>query len=455
MNESQWENYPAASGNPTEQSPLSQAAPVTKPAFVSSRREVIGACVAAVMGYCYIDLWMRTGPKLGIAFLLYVAAFTAWELVSTKGTKRSWESWVWLGCLWVTAICVTGVVMPWNTGRIWEDGLWPWLAVHGLAIYWVLSASNRLVKGESSGFFPLDALNGSIYLPFKHCTLKLKALWWGVTQRKKKPTQIGGKRLGYGLVAVLVAAILFYGAGSLLMAADDTFRAVLGNVWEALSLEKLLSSRTVGNFLFRFIFGLPVASYLCGLVCGSLREKRTTLENQERTTLRILSALKKVPSRLWDGILLVFLLFYLAFFLVQGSYLVSTFVSLKAPGTFTLAEYARQGFFELCKIMALNFALLWVIQASREKAVETSLTGKILCTLLLVESVLFAVTAFSKLALYIHAFGFTPLRFQSAWLVLVLTVGCICALVNLWTGKKTARVWVLFTGISFALTMLY
>ena len=107
---------------------------------------------------------------------------------------------------------------------------------------------------------------------------------------------------------------------------------------------------------------------------------------------------------------------YLLFFTVQGSYLFGAFRH-RLPVGFTVAQYARQGFFQLCMVMGVNFLLLWLVTHSSR---ALNRPGRIMCTVLLEQSILLAVTALSKLALYIACFGFTPLRLQSSWLVCVL-----------------------------------
>lgn len=115
---------------------------------------------------------------------------------------------------------------------------------------------------------------------------------------------------------------------------------------------------------------------------------------------------------------------------MQGSYLFGAFRH-RLPAGFTVAQYARQGFFQLCMVMGVNFLLLWLVTHSSR---ALNRPGRIMCTVLLAQSILLAVTALSKLALYIACFGFTPLRLQSSWLVCVLLAGCAAWLVSLWDG---------------------
>ena len=74
---------------------------------------------------------------------------------------------------------------------------------------------------------------------------------------------------------------------------------------------------------------------------------------------------------------------------------------------------------------------------------------------LMVQSLLLAVTAGAKLWLYISRFGFTPLRLLSAWGVLVLAAGCVFVLLSLSGRKNGFRNWLALAVLSFALLCFY
>lgn len=136
---------------------------------------------------------------------------------------------------------------------------------------------------------------------------------------------------------------------------------------------------------------------------------------------------------------------------MQGRYLFGAFTRT-LPESFTVAEYARQGFFELCRVMAINFTLFWLVSrtARRESRPVRWMTAA-----LLIESMLFAVVALSKLVLYIDCFGFTPKRLQSTWLVCVLLFGSACALYTHLTAKKSMRVWMIFGAVTLSLLCIW
>ena len=128
---------------------------------------------------------------------------------------------------------------------------------------------------------------------------------------------------------------------------------------------------------------------------------------------------------------------------------------LNLPEGFIISQYAREGFFELCKVIAVNFSVLWL--ATRMVTDETKNSASFLwsCLIFLAESMLFAIIAFSKLYLYIHTFGFTPLRLQSTWLVCVCFAGCAFWMWSLVTGNKSFRKWVIFSAVTLCLLCVF
>ena len=235
------------------------------------------------------------------------------------------------------------------------------------------------------------------------------------------------------------------------MSADSGFAALLSGVAAFFRLDRDVNW---GLYFVRFLLSLPVGAYLFGLLAGVGREKREELDKRAAGVDQTLSVLRGVPERVWLALLALFCLLYVLFFAVQGRYLFGAFTR-SPPDGFVISEYARQGFFELCKVMAVNFALLWLVTRSSKVDVRQQKAARALCLALLSESFLLAVVAFSKLALYIDCFGFTPKRLQSTWLVCVLAFGCGCAAWSLVKNVKTFRVWMYFGAVTLALLCLY
>ena len=316
--------------------------------------------------------------------------------------------------------------------------------LHIFAVWWVLSRSGRLSEGESGHLLPLDALNGFIIFPFKHFFLRVRSLWYGLKHLGRGEKRVKTETLVWSAAAVLAAVLLFAKAVQLLMRADEGFGALLKDFasWFSFDFDGI-----------RLLFSLPVGAYVFGLLAGAAREDAELIRARGSRLKTWLATLRRVPAPVFAVLMAAFALLYLAFFILQARYLFGAFTRTLPEG-FVVAEYARQGFFELCRVMAVNFALLWLASRLPSLSLREQTLLRVLAAVLLGESLLFAVIAASKLGLYIDCFGFTPLRLQSFWLVCVLAAGCVCALTTLFTGKKSFRAWMYFGAATLSLLCL-
>lgn len=433
------ENSKAAlTGEPGITAPVSAG----KPPFAATKTEKILAFCMFPAAYLYVEMFNAGSTRsLYILLALFALVFCAMAALLCRPAGTPKESWVWLGCIAVILVSLLA-----GRSRVWGEAL-PVFFVHVFAVYWVLSRSGRLVSGESGHLLPLDALDGFVVFPFRHFFLRIKTLGAALLGRGS------GARKSPGAILLIVAALLaafglLAAAAQLLSSADDNFGALVGGALDA------LRSAVNFNVLINLLVSLPVGAYLFGLLAGTAREDTAALRERGERTNAALAALRRIPGGVWVAVLAVFAAMYLAFFWIQGGYLFGAF-SRTLPAGFTVAQYARQGFFELCKVMALNLALLWLVTRSASVPPRKNRPLLIFSTVLLAESVLLAVVALSKLALYISCFGFTPLRLQSSWLVCVLLFACVCALYSLWTGKKSMRAWMIFGAVTLSLLHLY
>lgn len=409
----------------------------SKTALVPSFIEKAALPVSYVIAYLYTYIFtIQSSSKLFLAGFVFCFSLGA-ELVFHK-RKVTWESIVWLACLWISLI---GFLIGRN--QVWGNAAIGFL--HLYAVYWLLVRSGHLMEGESGAFVPIDLLNGLIILPFRRFFLRLRILWSLANDKTKNKGSAAAKIAIF--IVFVISILLFYLAAALLSAADPSFDHLFGNFLRLFQIDNF------GEVLFRFLISLPIGAYLYGLVVGIRREEPERLQEQKAFILKILESLRKVPVKIWLVFLAAFSLLYLSFFLIQGSYLFGAFAH-RLPENFTVAQYARQGFFELCGILALNFTLLLVVILSSSD-IRQQKSLRLMSTILLCESILFSLTALSKLFLYISNFGLTPLRLQSSWLVCALFLGCIAALYSLWTGKKSMKLWLLYSGVTLALLHLY
>lgn len=419
-----------------------------KAPFSASKQEIAAALLSFVLGWIYLRrIWFFNFDLHAVptALTVFTLGFLALGEYLSRGRPRPRESWVWLGCALVTAAAVA-----FDRCNALDERLCHGFAfLHLFAVWWLLSRCGVLHAGESGRLLPLDAVNGFLIIPWKNIFLRARTLYFAfcASVRSRLPGRPNTRTLLWSAFVAVTALGMLSLAMQLLCTADDGFSSLMESVTGAVSFR--LSEDLAGELIF-IVLSLPVSAWLFGLLGGSLREDRARLNMR---MLRLETGLKKlqgVPARLWQILLALFCAVYALFCAVQGRYLFGAFTRTLPEG-FIVSAYARRGFFELCKVMTVNFALLYLAR----RTAKSGGLPRILSAALLGESLLLAVVAFSKLALYVDCFGFTPRRLQSLWLVCVLACGCVCALVALFTRKKAFRAWMIFGAVSLSLLCLY
>ena len=410
-------------------------------AFSASRREIWIALAMYIAAYLYINRiffhsidGMDSGGVWLAVFTLLIIGMT--EALHWKKPRPA-ESWIWLGCL---ALIEIGVLTQRST--VWNSGQ-SMLFLHLAFVWWVLSRSGALFEGRTGRLLPADAVFGFFITPFANFFLRIRCLFFGVRQLKPKQKRTKPETVGWSVFAVVLAAVFFVIAFQLLAGADTHFRTALARFLKSFTFRW----EGFDDFIGTFLFSLPVGAWLFGLIAGTGRIRNEDKAAHVKGIDDFLAAIRKVPTVVWVGLTAGFCVLYAVFFALHTPYLLGAFTR-NLPTGYTLSRYARQGFFELCKLMAVNFALLWIITRMSRETVWTHKGLKIISLILLAESLLFAVIAASKLWLYIDCFGFTPLRLQSAWLICSLAFGCLCAIWSILCKKETFRVWVIFSAVT-------
>ncbi|MBQ5342078.1 MAG: DUF4173 domain-containing protein [Oscillospiraceae bacterium] len=418
--------------------------------FSSTKTERICSLLSYILAFAYTGIYYNSDIhdpsyiRTSVCIALTAALIILITELIHRGVSHDWESWIWLSCF-----CATVLSAVFRRNSVWE----PYqvlLFIHIFAVWWVISRAGILLEGKSGHLLPLDAVNGFIAVPFGNFFLRIRTVFDALTSR------IAGKREKkrhfsiWTAAALIVSALLFLKSADLLLNADSGFEARFSDISE--SVRRFLSSLSdmIDETLpERILFSIPVGAWLFGLTAGSRRYSRTSLERERRAVSDILSRLRRVPSVIWAAVISLFSLMYLAFFILQSSYLFGAFTGTLPEG-FIVYQYAREGFFELCKVITVNFTLLWFVTRMTSDDSRNRLLFLIPCLILLAESIIFAVIAFSKLFLYIRCFGFTPLRLQSTWLVCLCFAGCVLWIYSLLTGKPAFRKWMIFGAVTLS-----
>lgn len=381
--------------------------------------------------FLYASMIFEDYGPLEIMFGIFVLLFIVFAEIMYWNKKSSAES---MAMVVMTVIIAASVSL--SIGQVWEKEIRIFFT-HLYAVYWVLCRSDRLAEGETSHMVVWDGIVGFIVMPFKNFLLNIKTI---MTIFRTGGEGKNKKSFLFVMMASSVAAVLFFVAISYLMDADEKYNAMMQKIggFIIIDIDALLVPKIIITIL--------ASTYLYGLLGGCLRESKEQAYCRGEKVKGLIEALRKVPGSVWVIFIAFFSVFYALFFVMQGHYLFDAFV-MKLPQEFTYSQYARKGFGDMCGVMVVNFILLWFstrTSHSFEKPV------KVASLILNIESMFFALIAFLKIAMYIDAYGFTPLRFQSIWAAAVLMFACVCVMINILTGRKTAKVWFMGSAATLA-----
>ncbi len=374
--------------------------------FQPDRLDAILALAAFILGFFFVR-WVLAGWQgwgVGLFTMMYCSAVTIYLL--KRGVNIPREGWFWLAVIVLTGLSYA----------LWADiGLEPWrsLLLFGSAVYWIPMATGLPILGRTSSLFWLDGINALWVIPFRNFGCQYKSLAY-LSQRKKAGwSQAASIALGV-ILALIVASVVL----PLLMEADSGGFALLADGL-ANWLENI--NEEVWELIFEIILAIPVAAYMFGLIAGSAHRRGTDSFSRDGV-LRAVTDLQIVPAATIYTLLGLLGALYTVFIASQLPYFFSAFGG-ELPGTWQVySEYARRGFFELCSIAAINLMVLTAANVFGRRQYRESTTLRLLNALLAIITLILIATAFSKMSLYIGAYGMTMPRLLPCFFMVFMAI---------------------------------
>lgn len=342
--------------------------------------------------------------------LVFAAAVLLWLYFAGRRPEK--ESWFWFGIMLTLS---AAYALPYGGDFL---GIVHYLALLAAASYWVLSASGRLVaKNKTSNFVLFDLVNMAFTLPWGNFgrVFAVPGAWMQKelkkrAEQKSKGTKKHNSTLWAVIGGIMIAVLLLIIVIPMLISADAGFEALWNGIFEGIAawFANLHMNYMIESSFVQLVFSIPTAMYLYGLVYGCVRGRR--LENIEQLRDGDYGKdFRFVPRVTAATALGVLCAVYLVFIALQANYLFGAFTG-RLPQGFSYAEYARRGFFELCKVAAVNLCILLgansLCRTPRSENAVLRLMNVILSSLTL----LLLTTAAAKMALYISVYGLTRKR---------------------------------------------
>lgn len=269
----------------------------------------------------------------------------------------------------------------------------------------------------SDGIFA-HAWNAVLKIPLSSCHYIFPAL----PVRLKKGENSGRvmRGIGWALLGLCVAAIPTAIVIALL-SYDAQFTSLLDRIFD-FSLEGVWEY--IRDAILGFIIAIPLFGALFGANWKRMRNNGNAEEVGKRNT-------HVLPRPLVMASVTPLLLIYVLFFISQWDYYISAFTHV-LPEDLTYAAYAREGFFELCWVAAINAVLLLLFNLLIRPAKNEKFDGlrSVYSAILSLFTLILIVTALSKMMLYIDSYGLTQKRVYASWLMLLLAAVFVLVLVR-------------------------
>lgn len=365
-------------------------------------------------------------PLFAVLFLLYV------ELAARAAHRTAAkETPLWAGC-WL-ALSVALSLFGYQPEPL---GSWQWPVWHLFAVWYVLARCGMLAQGHSGSLALLDAVTGCFRLPFGNFFLRAQTVFTAL--RGSLHNRAGARKILKVLATAAVTLLLCGTAWGLLAAADANFAALGQRV--ASWWKNLLDNVEFADTAVNILLSLPVGAWLFGLVFGALR--RTTPPVTADACRKTLEEKRFVPRVTAVVAVAALCCVYTLFFALQaGAWFAATPFRLSAPDA---AAFAVDGFWELLKILLLNFSVLAAVHFLGRAPLP-----KPLAALFCAFGVAFSALAAGKLAVYVTLYALTPRRVVAGWSLFVLAACAVLALVRVFRAIPAAKLAVFIAALSF------
>ena len=286
--------------------------------------------------------------------------------------------------------------------------------------YFVYNVQGNAIKKGFSNYLIADWIEAVFILPF--ISLKKPQMHHAMFSGKNKSGLNVIKKLVIGLgVAVIPTSFAFA-----LLSYDNSFVNLVTGIFN-------FQSFSFWEYFFSLIFAIPLGMCLFGLYL-TCSDKNTSGTISEEKTKKLAEKISIAPLITIVAAVVPLLSVYVLFFISQRQYYVSGFTGVLPEG-FSYAEYAREGFFQLCTVSVINLVVIVLLILFTKKSKAAGVFLKIITLVFSVCTLVLISTAIAKLIMYINIYGLTQKRFYAAWFMIVIALVFVAVAVSRFAPK--------------------
>jgi len=224
------------------------------------------------------------------------------------------------------------------------------------------------------------------------------------------------KKVFKGLMIAVVPLMI---VGSLLISSDRVFEQLIINFLDNFEIGESFF-RLIRGFIFFFVIQYLILNYIAS------KDEKVMLNKQFKGDKIIINT-----------VLTSFNLMFLVFCYIQLRYLIfnSGDISISHIGvTISYANYAREGFFQLLFVTAINYSMI-ILLFSKYKDELKNKSVKAAMILLSVFTIILIFSSFYRMHLYTMNYGLTTLRIQVIIFLVLELIVFLLTLMNLVKSK--------------------
>lgn len=412
-----WQSYPS------EQTPPIVTAP-QNPAFPAGKKELIFGVLSIICGLFLCNFTLFGGFNLGFAIAVLCIISCSVGYLKSAGCSLDGYS---------TTMLLLSVVIALGFARS-DDGFVKFVMVNfllvsiGLSLCLAAGQNQRPTGGISS---LLDAPRATLVMGVG----KMSPAFRGVSQslRSGGPAVKKGGSVLLGLViAVPVLAILI----PMLISADAAFEGLIGLLPEFDPAEAMATAILGG-----------CAACVLYTRCVALRHAPKAQPVSRKA--------KTVSHLTVNTVLIAVCAVYLVYLLSQLAYFVGGFSGI-LPKEFTMAQYARRGFFEMAWLCAIDLGLIALfVGIVNKKEGKAPLSTRLLCLFIGIVTLFMVATASAKMFMYIGSYGLTRLRVLTEVIMLFMALATAVVCLWLFVPRLPYMKVILLTGLMMGAAVLW
>lgn len=372
------------------------------PHFPTGKREIILLITMAVCGVLLADFICYGGFNLGFALAAMAVSIASYTYLRRSGCK---------GGGYANALFGLNLIIAASFLRS-DDGFVKFVMVCFLLIGGNLSMVLTAGQNRRHPGGLLSLLDAPMAI-FSFGLGQLGSAFRGVNEARKNAGTAGKKNMAVlaGLaVAVPVMAVLI----PLLIRADAAFEGLVN----------LLPKMDLSEPFLALLLGIPMACVLYARNAGLMHRPKTEQDSWSP---------RRFSSLTINTVLICVVAVYGVYLVSQLAYFVGGFSGI-LPAEFTMAEYARRGFFEMTWLAVINLGIIVAAVALAEpRDSKVPLATRALCLFIGIVTLFFAATASAKMFLYIGSYGLTRLRLLVQ--VIIIFIALTVVFVAVWLFK--------------------